>query len=304
MSRNILCVVEFDNYPEHVVDRAIWLARSCDCDLRLLVCDPATDRLGESYLYMLEAAEIAESIHASNSEELDRLVANVEAAGLQVELKHSTDRHVAKVIRHEADAWQPRYVIKGTHYHSPSERASLVHADWDLIRDLDYPLWFVKPIPWRDHTVVIAAVDPVHAHDKPAHLDKHIIELAKAVADHCDGTLVVVHTYQSLDEICSRAMWAVKPKKLPVNDLNRKIYQEHNHALKILGETNNLPVSMLHLIPGRAHEVLPSFVRAQGAGLVVMGALARSKLKQRIVGSTTARVLDHLPCDVLITHVK
>ena len=304
MSRNILCVVEFDNYPEHVVDRAIWLARSCDCSLRLLVCDPTTDRLSESFVYLLEASDIAKSIHESNREALQRLVSKVEAAGLQVELKHSSARHVAKAIRREADACQPRYVIKGTHYHSPSERASLVHADWDLIRDLDFPLWFVKPILWRDHTVVVAAVDPVHTHDKPAHLDKRIIELAKAVADHCDGKLVVVHTYQSLDEIGSRAMWAVKPKKLPVGNLNRKIYREHDHALKILGETNNLPVSMLHLIPGRAHEVLPAFVRAQGAGLVVMGALARSKLKQRIVGSTTARVLDHLPCDVLITHVK
>jgi universal stress protein E len=304
MSRNILCVVEFDNYPEHVVDRAIWLARSRDCDLQLLVCDPTTDRLGESFLYLLEAGTIAESIHASNREALQRLVANVEAAGLQVELKHSSGRHVADVIRREADARQPLYVIKGTHYHSPSERASLVHADWDLIRDLDYPLWFVKPIPWRDHPVVIAAVDPVHAHDKPAHLDKHIIEQAKVVTDNCDGKLVVVHTYQSLDEIGSRAMWAVKPKKLPVEDLNRKIHQEHDHALKVLGETVNLPTDVLHLVPGRAHEVLPAFVRAQGASLVVMGALARSKLKQRIIGSTTARVLDHLPCDVLITHVK
>ena len=253
---------------------------------------------------MLEAGTIAESIHASNREALQRLVTNVEAAGLQVELKHSSDRHVADVIRREADALQPRYVIKGTHYHSPSERASLVHADWDLIRDLDYPLWFVKPIPWRDHPVVIAAVDPVHAHDKPAHLDKHIIEQAKVVADRCDGKLVVVHTYQSLDEIGSRAMWAVKPKKLPVEDLNRKIHKEHDHALKVLGETVNLPTDALHLVPGRAHEVLPAFVRAQGASLVVMGALARSRLKQRIIGSTAARALDHIPCDVLVAHVK
>ncbi len=33
-----------------------------------------------------------------------------------------------------------------------------------------------------------------------------------------------------------------------------------------------------------------------------MGALARSKLKQRIIGSTAARALDHIHCDVLVAH--
>jgi universal stress protein E len=304
MSRNILCVVEFDNYPEQVVDRAVWLAKSRNCNLHLLVCDPATASLGESYVYLLEMTDIAEGIRDSQEEALQKLLAKVEAAGLQTEVNHSTDRHVADVIRREADARQPLYVVKGTHYHSPSERASLAHADWDLIRQLDYPLWFVKPVAWKEEPVVIAAVDPVHAHDKPAHLDKRIIERAKLIVDDCGGRLVVVHTFQTLDELGSRAMWAVKPIKLPVGDMNRKIFDEHDRALKVLGETCDLPTDALHLIPGRAHEVLPAFVREQGASLVVMGALARSKMKQRVIGSTAARVLDHIPCDVLVAHAK
>jgi universal stress protein E len=304
MSRNILCVVEFDNFPEQVVDRAVWLAKSRNCNLHLLVCDPATASLSESYVYLLEIADIADGIRDSQEEALQKLVAKVEAAGLKVDVNHATDRHVADVIRREADARQPRYVVKGTHYHTPSERASLVHADWDLIRDLDYPLWFVKPVAWKEAPVVIAAVDPVHAHDKPTHLDKRIIERARAIVDDCGGKLVVVHTFQSLDELGSRAMWAVKPTKLPVEDLNRKIFEEHDRALKILGETCDLPTDALHLIPGRAHEVLPAFVREQGASLVVMGALARSKMKQRVIGSTAARVLDHIPCDVLVAHAE
>ena len=37
MSRNIICVVEFDNYPEQVVDRAFWLFKTRDCKLHLLI---------------------------------------------------------------------------------------------------------------------------------------------------------------------------------------------------------------------------------------------------------------------------
>jgi universal stress protein E len=304
MSRNILCVVEFDKYPEHVVDRAIWLAKSRDCNLHLLVSDPVTDFLGEAYVYLLESQHIADSIRESQDEAIKKLVAKVEAAGINVEAERQTDKHVADVIREAAAARQPRYVVKGTHYHSASERASLADADWDLIRDLDYPLWFVKPVPWKEPPVVVAAVDPVHAHDKPAHLDKRIIERAKFIAGQGDGKLVILHTYQTLEEIGSKAMWAFKPKKLPVEEINEKIFKEHDRALKILGETMGLPAKSLHLIAGPAHEVLPAFAREQKASLVVMGALARSRLKQRIIGSTAARALDHIPCDVLVAHVK
>ena len=300
MSRNILCVVEFDNYPEHVVDRAIWLAKARDCALHLLVCDPITDLLGEAYVYLLESQNIANSIRESQDEAIDKLVAKVEDAGVTVAANRETDKHVADVIREAAEARQPRYVIKGTHYHSPSERASLADTDWDLIRNLDYPLWFVKPVEWREPPVIIAAVDPVHAHDKPAHLDKNIIERAKFLVQNDGGKVVVLHTYQTLDEIGSKAMWAFKPRKLPLEEINRKIYEEHHRALKILGETMGLPADALHLVAGRAHEVLPAFAWEQGASLVVMGALARSRLKQRIIGSTAARALDHIPCDVLI----
>ena len=90
-------------------------------------------------------------------------------------------------------------------------------ADWDLIRNLDYPLWFVKPVDWKEHPVVVAAVDPVHAHDKPAHLDLRIIERARVIAEDCKGTLLVLHTYQTLDEIGSRATWAFKPNTGTLN---------------------------------------------------------------------------------------
>ena len=260
--------------------------------------------MGEAYVYLLESQHIADSIRESQDEALDKLVARVEAAGVRVEAERQTDKHVADVVRQAAAARQPRYVIKGTHYHTPSERASLADADWDLIRDLDYPLWFVKPVEWREPPVVIAAVDPVHAHDKPAHLDRRIIERAKFLAGHDGGKVVVLHTYQTIEEIGSKAMWAFKPKKLPVEEINKKIFREHDHALKILGETMDLPADSLHLIAGPAHEVLPAFAREQRASLVVMGALARSKLKQRIIGSTAARALDHIPCDVLVAHAK
>jgi universal stress protein E len=304
MSRNILCVVEFDKYPKGVVARAAWLAKARSSNLHLLVIDPISDYLGDSYVYLLESQDIADSIRVSQDEAIAEMVAFVEKAGVRVEVNRSGDRHVAEVIRREAAARQPMYVVKGTHYHTPSERASLASADWDLIRDLDYPLWFVKPVEWKDPPVIVAAVDPVHANDKPAHLDMRIIERARDIANDCGATLKVVHTYQTLDEIGSRATWTFKPQRLPVKELNEKIRMEHEQAVKLLAEVCGLPDGTMHMLPGRPEEILPAFADEHGASLVVIGALARSKLKQRMVGSTAARALDHFSCDVLVAHAK
>ena len=304
MSRNILCVIEFDRYPEIVAERAAWLAGMHDCNLHLLVCDPVTDFLGDSYVYLLESQDIADSLRSYQDEVVAELTAKVEKAGVQVEVNRSRERDVSDVIRREAAARQPMFVVKGTHYHTPTERASLDSADWDLIRDLDYPLWFVKPADWKDPPVIVAAVDPLNAHDKPANLDHRIIDMAQMIAEKGSGEVKVLHTYQRLAEIGQLVTWAFKPVKLPIHDLDRRILEEHNKALRALAETSNIPDDALHLLPGRAHEVLPAFALEHNASLVVMGALARSRLKLRIIGSTAARALDHIHCDVLVAHAK
>ncbi|MGI9249434.1 MAG: universal stress protein, partial [Woeseiaceae bacterium] len=208
----------------------------------------------------------------------------------------------ADMVLARAAKTDPVFVVKGTHFHSTSERASLRDIDWQLIRELDTPLWFVKPDDWKDSPVIVAAVDPLHSHDKPASLDRKIVKFAKTIAAQCGGSLQVVHTYQRLEAIGLRAMKRFKPVKLPVEEIDEKIKTEHRNALGAFARECELPDDAVHQLPGRAHELLPTFARANGASLVIMGALARSGLKKRIIGSTATRVLDHLPCDVLVVH--
>jgi len=302
MSRTVLCVIEFDNYPKVVVARAAWLAKQNNCELELLVSDPVPRMLSETYIFLLESEMIADSIRSAQDEQMDALMESAEAAGVVVHQTISKARSVVDMVRARAVKIEPLFVVKGTHYHSPSERASLGHTDWQLIRKLDAPLWFVKPGDWKDPPVIVAAVDPMHSHDKPASLDRRIVKVAQGIAAQCDGSLQVLHTYQRLDAIGKRAMKRFKPVKLPIDEIDEKIRDEHSKALEAFAKKCGLADDAVHQLPGRADELLPAFARTKGASLVVMGALARTGLKKRIIGSTAAKVLDHLPCDVLVVH--
>jgi universal stress protein E len=302
MKRNVLCVVELDNYPEDVVARATWLAKLYDCDLELVLSDPIMNHLGENFIYFADLQLLTESVQNDQESILLALAGAAEELGVTVRTSTSTDRPEAYMIASKAEACDAMFVVKGTHWHSPSERASLADTDWRLIRRIESPLWFAKPAEIRERPVVVAAVDPTNSHDAETRLDHEIIRQAQSVVDKCSGKLLLFHSYQRLEEIGSRVTWKFKPEKLPLDQLDQKIREEHRNALEKLASDCGVATEAVHQLPGRAHELLPTFARANDASLVVMGGRARSGVKHRFVGRTATRVLDHLHCDVLIVH--
>jgi len=61
-----------------------------------------------------------------------------------------------------------------------------------------------------------------------------------------------------------------------------------------------VPPDRIHLMLGSAVDLLAEEAERVRADIVVMGAVSRSRLQRIFVGNTAERVLDHLPCDVLI----
>lgn len=300
MSDKILTIIELDNYPEHVVERATWLAVQTNADIELLLCDPTASYLREVFTVSNEVRELVREIDSVEQAALEDLAKAPRSRGLEVETIVSHERPIHDVVINRALEIGPKFVVKGTHYHSPAERATFSDADWQLMKKLDYPLWFVKPSDWKAQPLIVAAVDPTHERDENALLDTRIVAMARSIADACEGRVELLHTYQRLVEIGSRAMWTFKPVKLPIDELDEKIRSEHRSKLDRFARDCGIPDEAVHQLPGRTHELLPSFAQSHGANLIVMGALARSGLKRRFIGNTAARVLDHLPCDVLV----
>lgn len=301
MSNTVLAVIELDRFPEEVASRAGWLAKLYGCNLHLLLSDPTVGILRNRLIVSNEAKEIARNITAAQQGFLDDLAGGVSAGnGMTVTTAVSHDRPAIDAIIAAALDLEPRFVVKGTHYHGPAERATFADIDWQLIRKLDYPLWLVKMGGWKDSPTVIAAVDPTHAHDESGTLDQQIVELGKDISEKSGGSLMLLHTYERLVEIGTYAMFKFKPVRVPVDELDANLKAQHRKLLDDLAARNGVPEDAVHQLPGRTQELLPTFARAHGANVVIMGAVSRAGLKQRVVGSTAERVLDHLHCDILI----
>ena len=305
MSKNekILVIVEPDNHPQGVVERASWLAELNNCDLHLVLCDPDVGALSTGIFLSNETRDLAQQIRTAQKEMIDDIALDARGRGINVSTDVLEERPVSDAILQIALDMHPRYVVKGTEYHSIAERAIFVDTDWQLIRTCPFPLWLVKPHEMTKQPVVVAAVDPVHSHDKPAALDQLIVKTAKAITGPVDGEVHLLHTYQRIAGIGREATKTFKPIRLPIDDLSKKIQAEHREQLDALAAANDIDADHTHQLPGSTRDLLPTFARTHGADVVVMGALARWGLRRMIIGSTAEKVLDHLPCDILIVRL-
>ena len=300
MSNTILAIIELERFPQEVANRAAWIAQHYDCDLHLAFSDPTLGFLRDSFMISAESKQIADSTKQAQQEMLEDLVASVATPGLTISTSIIHDRPASDAIIAQALEIEPMFVVKGTAYHSPAERATFTFTDWQLIRKLNYPLWLVKPQEWKEKPVIVAAVDPMHRHDKTGAFDQAIISAGKTLASKCEGKLLLLHTYQRLVEIGAYAKLRFKPVKVPIEEIEEKMRRDHRRHLDSLAAKNEISPDTIYQLPGRTTEILPTFVCEHGADLVIMGATARTGLKRRMIGSTAEQVLDHLPCDILI----
>jgi universal stress protein E len=296
----ILAVVEPDINPQEVVARAAWLSERTGSTLTLLLCDADVTALANNFFVSSETKAIAGSMRAAQREIIEDLAEPARKRNIAVTLDVLEERPVGEGILQRALDMNPRFVIKGTQYHSGARRAIFVDTDWFLIRTCPYPLWLVKPHEMAEKPLIIAAVDPTHEQDENASIDHLIVEQAQMIAAKSGGEVHLLHSYQRLEGIGAEATTTFKPIRLPIDELSERIANEHRAKLDALAAATGIAANRTHQLPGRARDILPYFARHRQADLVVMGAVARWSLQRAVIGSTAERVLDHLPCDILI----
>ena len=302
MSRKpaVLVIVEPDITPREVIGRAAWLAEATDSSLELLLCDADVGGLSGTFFVSNEARDIARQIRTAQEEILEELAQPARGRGLEVATGILDKRPIADGIVHVALDREPRYVVKGTQYHSDAERTTLLDTDWQLIRHCPFPIWLVKPRPIGGKPVLVAAVDPMHREDEPALLDDAIIRQAKAVASATGGELHLLHAYQPMSGVAAAASLNFKPVRLSVDEIGKRMEKEHRARLDALAAKHGVEPGRTHQVPGSPRDLLPYVARDRKADVVVMGALARGGDSGDAIGRTAEGVLDHLPCDVLI----
>jgi universal stress protein E len=289
-TKQILVVVDPTTTEEQpVIERAAWLAKRTGASLELFACDyDANIDAGRVATVWIPDAGAREQLLLRHRRKLDELAAPLREAGLSVTVDVAWDFPLAEVVVKRAAAERPWLVAKDAHHHTLLQRTLLTNTDWQLVRECPVPLLLVKRRAVAPNPVVLAAIDPLHVNDKPAALDDAIYKFAAALRDGFGGALHLVHA-------------AAPPMGIELApQLQALIAAESRRAIVKFVETHPVAADKVHVLDGLPHHCLELAVHQQNADFLVMGAVARRGFKKLLIGSTAARVLDRLPCDLVI----
>jgi universal stress protein E len=287
--KKILVVVDpTTDEKQPVIERAAWLAERASATLELFVCDydPEIDAGQVSTIWIPQPAR--DNLIEIHRKSLETLAEHLRKRGLEVTVDVAWDHPLGEGIVRKVAESKPWLVAKDTHHHNVLKRTVLSNTDWHLIRGCPAPLLLVKPRALAKKPKVFAAVDPVHEHDKPAQLDDKIFELANSLSKLAGGEVHVVHTYA-----------APMALEFP-DDIVSAIEQQHHQAMNAFLSKHKVPEANVHLVEGRPEQWLPRITESDSADFVVMGAVSRRGLDRLFLGNTAERVLDRLPCDVVV----
>ena len=297
----ILVVVDPTAKAQPAVDRGIWLAQQFDASVELFVCDYDQYLSGERFFDSAALAKARTHIIERRKSELSKLAKSLKSSGVDIAVDARWDHPLEEGILKKLEESKADIIVKDTHYHSAIRRSVFTNTDWNLIRECKKPLMLVKPGPQKANPVVVAAVDPMHDKDKPAVLDHEILAWADAIAQRSKGKLHVFHAFDPAPAYAVSADSMAFPLAAPVNEIAKTLKEQHDHAMKqLLDSWKGQTKAEGHIIEGDTREAMIQLVDEVGADLMVMGAVSRNALKRFFLGSTAERVLDHVPCDLLI----
>jgi universal stress protein E len=300
MTGSILVIIDPTAKEQPALGRAQWYAGLTGASIELFICDYDQYLAGERFFDSKSLTKARADLLERRKNLLEKLAKPLRDAGLEVTVDVRWDHPLHEGLVRKIQDAAPNLVFKDTHYHTALRRSIFSNTDWHLIRDCQPPLWLVKPHSTADIEKLVVAVDPTHERDKPASLDRKLLSVASGLAKLAGGDISVIHAFDPAPVYAVSADAMSVPIAEPLGEFVDELRKQHRNAVGDLLREAGMEAVDSRVEDGDIREVLTALLTELKADLVVMGAVSRSGLQRLALGSTAERVLDFLPCDVLV----
>ncbi len=295
----LVAIGDLRHAPNNELRKAGALARSSGAAIELFhaIMEPDPGRSFPETATAQTVARTRVAIATRKQQRLQRIAHDPALRGINVTCTATWDYPPHEAIVRRARAIKADLVVAATHRHRFGARLVLTNTDWELIRHCPVPVLLVKSRRPYKNPVVLAAVDPFHAHARPADLDTRLVNTGAALAKQLRGKLHVVHAFMPLPS--PEPMAGSPPVMLPP-DAEEAYETLLTSTVRRLAAAAGVSPKACHVCMGTVAEELEATARRTRSAIVVMGVVSRSVLKRIFIGNAAERVLDALSCDVLV----
>jgi len=293
----LVAVKDVSSRSQPAVLKGAQLARACGASIELFhtLTTPLYADLNAFSGHSLETLEADLRQHALRR--LERMAERLRQHGIRVSVSAEWDFPAFEAVIRRAMSVKADLIVAARHVGRFIAPWLLRLNDWELVRLSPVPVLLVKKPSAYRHPAVLVAIDPAHTYAKPLQLDKQLLDFGATVSDGLRGTLHVVHAYARLplDSVAARRM---SPRIL------QGIEKEAAHSARLRMSSallnSKVPRSRRYLIGSHPIDAILGAAAKSRSALVVMGAVSRSGIKSLLIGNTAERILDELPCDILV----
>ncbi len=283
--KRVVAIVEPGAERQPALERVKYLSGHMEFELKLIACDYSQYLVEGYYFSEAELPGLRKEYLEERRELLEVLAQPLREAGMTVTTEAIWSHPRYQAIVDVVESFQPDLVVHHAKKHAALSRAILTNDDWQLARHCTAPLLVVKEKPWKNHPVILAAVDPMHGRHKPSGLDHRILDTSKSLADKTGGDVYAAHAYGQFPLSGVYPADAEKQHQEAFRELTQEYGLEDTHAL---------------LIDEAPEYAMKKLEEDLDADLVVVGAISRSIVTDVLIGSVTEKVLDFLECDALL----
>lgn len=293
--KNILVVIDPTQDEQAALSRAIFLSQQkqqAPIKALLTIYDFSYEMT--SMLSSSERETMRSAVIADRKEWLDKLVAQYQHKGIEIETKVLWNNRLYEAIINEAKEFGHDLIVKSTHSHPKLQSVIFTPTDWHLLRKTPCPLLLVKNNTWPSHGRILAAVHLGAEDELHLKLNDMITCYSRDLADLVDGQLHAINAYPP-----APANIAIELPDFDPELYNQSVKEQHEELVKEYVEKYDLNENFVHLEEGLPDDAIIDTSYNLDAAVVVLGTCGRSGLSGALIGNTAEHVIDQLNCDLL-----
>jgi len=260
--------------------KALLLARMADCEIHAFACVYRDLDEGGEYASRkdLKHRTVVEAERWLN----ERLEA-LDLAGIPHTSEVVWNSRWHEIALREIAKSNCDLVIKSSFHHGRAKRFFSKTSDYSLMRKCACPVLFVHHEQDWQSSQLLACVDLESGDPQHARLNKAILNDARALANFVGMELHIASAYAS----------EINIDNLPFKQRGKQSTAEQ------LAEIYGVDAARVHLRRGETIAVLEALCAEIDPSIVVMGTLARTGIKGKLIGNTAEKLLDLTRADVL-----
>lgn len=290
--KNILLCLDLRSDETPLIERGLSLAQRDDAPLTLLhVLEPPPGNLRS----LVDDEQLLRLEKLAEHEALARMESMLDARrtdGMTIKFRCRQGKPFSEIIL-EAMTHKHDLVMVGADEPRNIQMRLFGGTTRRLVRKCPAPVWVVRAGEARPYRRVLASL-ALERHQESKALDRHVLEIAKAVAETESAELHLVHVIE-LD----LPPFSNLTGEIP--DLVDSAREQAHVRLDELTESlpPNLVVRLTHLRQGNPGQELATLAEQLAVDLVVLGTVGRTGIPGLLIGNTAEAVMQRVTCSLL-----